>query len=53
MNLSTGEMALVFAACVLAICGIVVAWQRGLFAKVVGGNAPADAKPTTHTEATK
>jgi hypothetical protein len=31
MNLSTGELALVLAGCVLVIGAIVVLWRRGVF----------------------
>ena len=41
MNLSTGEVTLVLAACVLAIGVVVVLWRRGVF----GPKAPADANP--------
>ncbi|MBN9121996.1 MAG: hypothetical protein J0I06_23115 [Planctomycetes bacterium] len=30
MELTTSQMALIFAGCVLAIGGIVIAWRRGL-----------------------
>jgi len=32
MNLSTGEMALIFSGCVLAIGVVVILWRRGVFA---------------------
>jgi hypothetical protein len=46
MNLSTAQMALIFAACVLVIGGVVVAWQRGWLNKL------AEPKPT-HSGDTK
>jgi hypothetical protein len=49
MNLSTGEMALVFAGCVLAIGVIVVLWQRGVFAP----KAADTTKPAHTGEAAK
>jgi hypothetical protein len=43
MELSTGQMALVFAGCVLAIGVVVIVWRRGLFS----GKAEAAPAPTT------
>jgi hypothetical protein len=40
MNLSTGEMALIFAACALVIGGVFIAWRRGWL------NPKTDANPT-------
>ena len=45
MTLSTGEMALIFAGCVLAIGVIVVLWRRGVFAP----KATTDTANPTHT----
>jgi hypothetical protein len=47
MNLSTGEMALIFAGCVLAIGVIVVLWRRGVFAPKATGttNAASTGEP--------
>jgi hypothetical protein len=42
MNLSTAEVSLVLAGCVLVIGGIVVLWRRGVFApKTTGETNPA------------
>lgn len=38
MNLSTAQMSLLFAGCVLAIGGLFVGWRRGVF-----GTKPTDA----------
>jgi hypothetical protein len=38
MNLSSTEMALVFAGCVLVIGAIVVLWRRGVFAPKANTN---------------
>lgn len=46
MTLSTGEMALVFAGCVLAIGVIVVLWQRGVFAPKATTTDAAKPAPT-------
>lgn len=45
MNLSTGEVSLILAACVLVIGGIVVLWRRGVFAPKAEADAhTGDAK---------
>jgi hypothetical protein len=46
MNLSTGEITLILAGCVLVIGGIVIAWQRGLFGAKPAAPA-AEAKPAS------
>jgi hypothetical protein len=49
MNLTTGEMALIFAGCVLTIGVVVVLWRRGVFAP----KTDADVKPAHTGEAAK
>ena len=40
MNLSTTEMALIFAGCVLIIGAVLVLWRRGLFAPKASNTKP-------------
>ena len=49
MNLSTGEVSLVLAGCVLVIGAIVILWRRGVFAT----KTTADASPAHTGEAAK
>jgi hypothetical protein len=51
MELSTTQMALVFAGCVLAIGGLFVGWRRGLFSPRPA--ATTDASPAHTGEAAK
>jgi hypothetical protein len=51
MNLTTGEMALIFAGCVLAIGVIVVLWRRGVFAPKTTGTLDTGANPAPTGEA--
>jgi hypothetical protein len=51
MNLSTGEMALIFAGCVLAIGVIVILWRRGVFAPKTTGTLDTGANPAPTGEA--
>jgi hypothetical protein len=53
MELSTGQMALVFAGCALVIGGLFVAWRRGLFGAAPAASAPADAGAAHTGEAAK
>ena len=48
MELTTGQMAMIFAGCVLAIGAIVIVWRRGW----LGPKAPAASAPAP-TEAAK
>jgi hypothetical protein len=52
MNLSTTDMALVFAGCVLAIGAIVVLWRRGVFAPKAASTNP-NPNPAPGSEAAK
>lgn len=45
MDLSTGQMTLIFAGCVLAIGVVVVLWRRGVF----GAKAAANPTPANET----